>query len=411
MGGVQGAKGYYASLTAWYAAEGEGVLEEFTDEDQVALVHRPAAAYLAMRGVVLGSSSGKDTYLDPLRELTRAQAVAMILRTKAQRTAPNPSTSLLLNGRQLTPQGTQVALGNFPTGGAVTADGRFLWTVSTGFGYNDIRIVDTATQKVIQTIPVTSASGGIALDSIHRLAYVSGLMLSRWQPSRQTLPGADVGNCILVYSWAADTGQASFVRVIGVPPQTGAPIVQAFPAASYRDSLPQKLAVSPDGSRLLVPLNLADAAAVVDLSNADQVRYVPMASGSYPFGAAVLPDGRTGLVSNEATGKLSVVDMRAGLKLRDIAVGPPLSHPQGIVIDRAGARAYVALSALDEVVVVDLRRWRVERTISVGRSAGLGTMPVALAIGPRGARLFVAESGADAVAVALGQCGHSDLRG
>ena len=122
-------------------------------------------------------------------------------------------------------------------------------------------------------------------------------------------------------------------------------------------------------------------------------------TGSYPFGAAVLPDGRTGLVSNEAAGTLSVVDLVKGVKLRDIQVGPPLSHPQGVVVDRKGRRAYVALSALDEVVVVDLRRRRVERTISVGRRAGLGTMPVALALSPEGARLFVAESGANEIAV------------
>ena len=319
--------------------------------------------------------------------------------------APSPATGLLLNGRQLTPSGAQVALGNFPTGGAVTADGRFLWTVSAGFGSNDVRIVDTSRHRVCQIIPLPGASGGIALDSPHRLAYVSGIPTSRWQPSENTLPGAE-GNDILVYSWTATSGQARLLRVIPVPPPPGAPLVQQFPPIPQgsnkpgsTNSWPQKLAVSPDGSRLLVPLNLADSAAVIDLNNSDQVRYVPMGSGSYPFGAAVLPDGRTGLVSNEASGTLSVVDLQSGVKLRDITVGPPLSHPQGIVVDRAGARAYVALSALDEVVVVDLHQWTVERTISVGRSAGLGTMPVALALDPQDDRLFVAESGADEIAV------------
>ena len=406
LGGIQGTDGFYVSLAAWYAAEGEDVLGPFADQAQVALVHRPATAYLVMRGVVLGSSSGASTYLRPLGDLTRAQAVAIVLRTKAQPITPNPATGLLLNGRQLTPQGVQVALGNFPTGGAVTADGRFLWTVSTGFGNNDIRIVDTAGQRVVQTIPVPGASGGIALDSTNRLAYVSGIPVSRWQPSLKNLPGAG-GNCILVYSWEASSGQARFLRVIPVPPPPGAPNVQAFPPIPQRanepaadpNSWPQKLAVSPDGSQLLVPLNLADHAAVIDLNNSDRVRYVPMGSGAYPFGAAILPDGRTGLVGNEATGTLSVVDMANAVKLRDITVGPPLSHPEGIVVDSAGDRAYVALSALDEVVVVDLESWTVERTISVGRSEGLGTMPVALALSPDGSRLFVAESGVDAIAV------------
>ena len=312
--------------------------------------------------------------------------------------SPDPATGFLLNGRHLTPQGAQVALGNFPTGGAVTANGRFLWTVSTGFSSNDIRIVDTARRRVCQIIPVPGASGGIALDSPHRLAYVSGVTYSRWRPSEKGLLGA-AGNCILVYSWNATSGKARLLRVIPVAPPPGALPAQAYPISSSTNAWPQKLAVSPDGSQLLVPLSLADSAAVIDLNHADEMRYVAMGSGSYPFGAAVLPNGRTGLVSNEATGALCVLDLQSGVQLRDITVGPPLSHPEGIVVDSAGARAYVALSALDEVVVVDLRHWRVERTISVGRSAGLGTMPVALALGPRDARLFVAESGADEIAV------------
>jgi len=327
-------------------------------------------------------------------------ALAGFFSGSAQATAntPDPATGLLLNGRQLTPQGAQVALGNFPTGGAVTADGRFLWTVSTGFGYNDIRIVDTARQRVCQIIPVPGASGGIALDSRHRRAYVSAISVSRWWPTQAGLPGG-AGNFVLVYGWNAASGRAWFLRAIPVPPQPGAPPVQVFPVPpkGSTNAWPQKLAVSPDGSRLLVPLNLADSADVIDLNHHDRVWNVP--TGSYPFGAAILPGGRIGLVSNEASGTLSVVDMQRGVKLRDITVGPPLSHPQGIVVDRAGARAYVALSALDEVVVVDLRHWRVERTISVGRSAGLGTMPVALALSPDDARLFVAESGADEIAV------------
>ena len=311
---------------------------------------------------------------------------------------PSPARGLLPNGRQLTPQGAQVVLGNLPTGGAVTADGRFLWTVSAGFGSNDVRIVDTIRRRVIQVLPVPGASGGIALDSRHRLAYVSGVTNSRWQPSKKALPGAE-GNVILVYQWSASSGLASPLPVIQVRPPPDAPTVQTFPPApaGTRSSWPQKLAVSPDGTRLLVPLNLADNAAIIDLGHPDRVRYVP--TGSYPFAAAILPGGRIGVVTNEAAGTLSIIDLESAAKLADIAGGPPLSHPQSVVIDRAGKTAYVAVSGEDQVVVVNLSERRVERTISVGRSAGLGTMPVALALGPLEGRLFVAESGADEISV------------
>ena len=205
-----------------------------------------------------------------------------------QSVSTSSESDVLVNGRQLKPQGAQVELGNFPTGGAVTDDGRFLWTVSTGFGLNDIRIVDTATKKVIQTVQVPSASGGIALDSANRLAYLSGITLSRWQPSLKNLPGAE-GSCVIVYSWDAETGKATFVRVIPVPAPAGTPVVQSFPPVPERSNIPtgassswpQKLAVSADGTHLLVPLNLAHSAAVVSLDTSDTVDYV--AAGSYPY--------------------------------------------------------------------------------------------------------------------------------
>src|SRR5215210_1842913 len=84
-----------------------------------------------------------------------------------------PAQTLLGNGRHLQPFGKLVSLGNFPTGGAVTADGRFLWTLSTGRGRHDIRIVSVRTGAVVQVLPIPGASGGIAIDSERRLVYVS----------------------------------------------------------------------------------------------------------------------------------------------------------------------------------------------------------------------------------------------
>ena len=315
--------------------------------------------------------------------------------------SPSAGSVELPEGRRLTPAGSTVALGNYPTGGAVTADGRFLWTVSTGTSSNDVRIVDTASKRVCQVVNLPGASGGIALDSRNHLAYVSGLANARWQPSKSGLPGAG-GDVIQVIAWGDVCGHARVLRIIAVPPQQNAPTAQVFPPprqglTASGVAWPQKLAVSPDGRRLLVPLNLANSAAIVDLSAGDRVRYVPV--GSYPFGAAITPDGRTGMVTNEAAGTMSLIDLAAGTKITDITVGAPLSHPQGVAVDAQGRRAFVAVSASDQVAVVDLARRTLERTLFVGRAAGLGTMPVALALDPAGQRLFVAESGADEIAV------------
>jgi DNA-binding beta-propeller fold protein YncE len=309
-----------------------------------------------------------------------------------------PDLGITGNGRHLQPAGTLVGLGNFPTGGAVTPDGRFYWTVSTGRGPNDIRIVSLASKQVVQVLRMPGASGGIAMDPRRAVAYVSGVADSdagHADQQQPDLPGRE-GDVIHVFSYDSRSGRASFQRLLPVPPPSDTPPPQTFPPTDTNQvSWPDRLAVSPDGSRLLVPLNLADRAAIVDVSSGE-VRYV--ATGTYPYGAAITPDGRTGLVSNEATGTVSVLDLASATKLGDVDLGH-LTHPEAITVDRAGARAYVAVANADRVAVIDLRTRLVVRSISTARSLGDGTSPVALTLTPDGSRLLVAESGADELGV------------
>src|SRR3954471_22682304 len=80
------------------------------------------------------------------------------------RDAVGPQLRRTVDGRQLRPYGRLTGVGNFPTGAAATPDGRFYWTVSTGRGRNEIRIVSVRTGEVLQTLPIPGASGGIAMD-------------------------------------------------------------------------------------------------------------------------------------------------------------------------------------------------------------------------------------------------------
>ncbi|MBN1321305.1 MAG: S-layer homology domain-containing protein [Thermoleophilia bacterium] len=79
-GHIAGTHGGYASLAAWYEAEGVEVLDRFFDSTNVASDHAAATAYLVHRGVVQGSSRSGGLCLDPTASLTRAQAVVLILR-------------------------------------------------------------------------------------------------------------------------------------------------------------------------------------------------------------------------------------------------------------------------------------------------------------------------------------------
>jgi DNA-binding beta-propeller fold protein YncE len=321
-----------------------------------------------------------------------------------------PSLGILPSGRHLQPAGTLVPLGNFPTGGALTPDGRFYWTVSSGRGFNDLRIVSLAERKVIQTIPIPGASGGIAMDPRRPVAYVSGVAdATDASEKRSGLPGEN-GDVVQVLRYDPSSGQAHYDSPIAVPPPPGSPIPQSVaylpgfagppqsfpPTNTQRLSWPDRLAAAPDGSTLLVPLNLADQAAIVDTAT-KQVRYVGV--GHYPYGAAILRDGKTGLVSNESEGTVSVIDLPSGKVTKTLQVGANLSHPEGIAVDPEADRAYVAIANSDQVAVIDTARMTVAGTLSTERPQGDGTTPVALTVTPDGARLLVAEAGADEIAV------------
>jgi DNA-binding beta-propeller fold protein YncE len=310
-----------------------------------------------------------------------------------------PDRALLNNGRHLQPFGTLAKVGQFPTGAALTPNGRYYWTVSTGRGRDDVRIVSVRSGRVVQTLALPGASGGIAMDPRHPVAYVSGVADSAHK-DQQTPPDTPgrAGDVIHVMRYSARTGTATEQAPIPVPAPSNAQPPQDFPPTptAARVAWPGRLAVSPDGARLLVPLNLADQAAIVDTAT-KRVRYV--ATGSYPYGAAILRDGHTGLVSNEAPGTVSVIDLDAATKVKDIQVGPHLSHPEAIAVDPKADRAYVAVANSDQVSVLDTKAMRVERTLSVERPEGLGTAPVDVAVTAGGGNLLVAEAGGDEIAV------------
>jgi YVTN family beta-propeller protein len=323
-----------------------------------------------------------------------------------------PTDRVTATLRHLKPYGRLVRVGNFPGGAAVTPDGRFYWTVSAGYGPNGVKIVSVRRHRVIQTIRLPGASGGVALDARHRLAYVSGEPdpdISEFMAPKGT-PGTN-GDVVHVFRWSKRTGKAREIRAIPVPPPSNAPALDSFPPSTPPEhrSWPERLAVSPDGKTLLVALGLADNAAVID-TKTGAVRYVP--TGSHPFGAAILPDGNTGLITNRGPGTVSVINLDSATKVKDIQAGPHLSHPEAITLDRRSHRAYVPLTNDDAVAIIDTKKLELDRRLSVAVPQGAGSAPTSVAVTRNGRRLLVAQSAADEISVySLRGSGKPKLRG
>ena len=328
-----------------------------------------------------------------------ASVVAGVALAATTRGRIGPSLGTTANGRLLHPVGRLTAVGNFPTGSALTADGRFLWVADCGHFSDDVRVVEVATGTVVQTLPLPGCYGGIAMapDGLH--AYVSGEPRGS-SPTEGPTQG-DQGDVVHIFTVNTSTGTGVEQAPLVLAETTGGsgrtnslPPVEGVGTAN-----PLGLAVSPDGKTLVVALNGADKAVVVDLQTLEQTL---VSVGTYPNDVAFDHQGRA-YVSNEYDGTISVIDTATASVTATITglggtLGDLASHPQGMVLDPVRDRIYVAVANRDLIAAIDTTSQSVIQRVSVARPQGLGTGPVKLAITPDGQTLYAADTNEDALA-------------
>lgn len=311
-----------------------------------------------------------------------------------------PAQKTTGNGRVLHPIGDLTTVGNFPTGMALTPDGRFAWVVDSGHGRDDVQVVAVATGMVVQTLPLPGAFGGIAFAPDGRRAWVSGTPSAGAKSDNGTVKGS-AGDVLHVFDVDPATGLGTEQDPIPLPAGngTGAGQVQSLPPV--QKAYPAGVAVSPDGRYVGVAEQQADQAVIVDAKTGATKA---VAVGRYPNGAIFDRAGRL-FVSNAYDGTLSVIDPAAAKVVAKVggmggARGDRNSQPEGMALDPSADRLYVAVTQRDSVAVVDLKQLKVERSVFVGRTGQpLGTQPVALNADPEGNSLYVANANEDTLAV------------
>ncbi|MDE0855875.1 MAG: hypothetical protein OSA97_15785, partial [Nevskia sp.] len=313
---------------------------------------------------------------------------------------PVSAAALVPNiGRTLTPFGRMTSVGNLPTGGALTPDGRFYWSLSAGDGRNDVRIVDVASGAVVQILPMPGTYGQMAFSPDGATAYVSGEPnSSAWKPAGPTM--ADSGGAIHVFKVDPLSGMAA----------EQAPITLAAGASGF----PTGIGVSPDGKTLVVALYHANKAAIIDTASGKES--TELAVGNYPFAARFERSGKFAYVGNAEDGTLSKIDVAAAKVVSTISgLGGPAgdynAQPQSILADPKADLLYIAVTNHDGVAVLSTQSDSVTRFISLQRKEGFGAAPVALALAPDEATLYVADAGEDAVAaIALSDRGNGGAK-
>ncbi|HEV2356906.1 MAG TPA: bifunctional YncE family protein/alkaline phosphatase family protein [bacterium] len=266
----------------------------------------------------------------------------------------------------LTPAGVQVPIGDRPLGAALSPDGGYLAVTNDGAGVQSIALLDTASRRVVQTVPYHTPEG----------LFVG----VTWSPDgRRLFASAGGNNRVRAY----DVRNGLLVE--GPSIMMGEPSAKVYPAG---------LAMTADGRTLLVVENLANRLAAVD--PASGAVGATAATGRLPYAVAILGD--KAYVSNWGAGSVTAVRLPSLAPAATIAVG---LHPAALAADPARARLYVANTDDDTVSVIDTRTDRVIATPSLApyRGAPEGSVPDGLAVSPDGRRLFVANAGNNDVAV------------
>jgi YVTN family beta-propeller protein len=153
---------------------------------------------------------------------------------------------------------------------------------------------------------------------------------------------------------------------------------------------PIALALTVDGSRLLVANQTAGTVSLVDPKLGKVLRETP--TGDRPNGVAISRDGKLGVVTHWYGYDLAILDLtddRATVVGR-VEVGP---EPRGVVISADGSTAYVSVGVSNEVARVDLASRKVTGRVEVGRE------PRGLAITPDGSKLVVGNSRGKSISV------------
>jgi YVTN family beta-propeller protein len=312
-----------------------------------------------------------------------------------------PKLRITGNGHLLHPAGRLTTVGNFPTGSAVVPGGRFVWVADCGHGKDDARVIKLSTGKVVQKLPLPGCYGGITFAPDGRHAYISGLPIGG-EPTEGKTKG-DQGDVIHIFAVNRKTGMGVEQNPLQIPASSGGSgRMNSLPPTGngVGTACPEGMAASPNGKYLVVALNCADMADVVNLANNSQTL---VSVGQYPEGVAFDAQNRA-YVSNEYSGTISVINpvgakvtttiSGLGGKLGDLG-----SHPEGMVADPHRPALYVAVTDRDLVAVVDTKTERVTHLVSVGRPQGLGTAPTNVAVSPDGTTLYASDAGEDAVAV------------
>ncbi len=251
-----------------------------------------------------------------------------------------------------------------------TPEGR-LYVTNENSG--DLSVIDTATRRVVATIPLGKRPRGIKASPDGSTLYValSGSPIAPPGTDESTLPPPDrsadgIG--------VVDVKQGKLLRVI------------------HGGSDPEQTAVSQDGRVLFVANEDAGHASVIEITTGRVVATVPV--GGEPEGVDLRPDGKVVYVTSEADSQVAVIDVATAALVATFKAGP---RPRATGFLPDSSRAYVSAENGAAVIVVDAQAHKPLQTITI--EGGDLVRPMGVMSSADGTRVFVTTGRGKRVAI------------